>query len=35
MKERPFTTDIRLPGGLPSGYDNHIVRNLSDLKGIF
>jgi glucose-6-phosphate isomerase len=35
MKDRPFTTDIHLPGGVPGDCDNHIVRKLSNLKGIF
>lgn len=35
MKYRPFTFDISLPGGIPTQYDNHIVRKLSAMEGQF
>ncbi len=33
MKEVPFTFEIKLPGGLPSEYDNHVTRRLSSMDG--
>ncbi len=29
----PFGFDVRLPGGTPARYDNHIQRRLSALRG--
>ena len=31
----PFTFDLAAPGMLPSKFDNHIVRKLTDLRGQF
>lgn len=33
MRDNPFTFGISLPGGIPTEYDNHIVRRLSSMKG--
>jgi glucose-6-phosphate isomerase len=33
VQNNPFTFDISLPGGIPTGYDNHIVRTLSAMQG--
>jgi len=33
MRDNPFTFGISLPGGIPTEYDNHIVRTLSSMKG--
>jgi glucose-6-phosphate isomerase len=33
MQDNPFTFEIILPGGVPTQYDNHIVRRLSAMKG--
>ena len=35
MADIPFTFEIALPGGVPAHYDNHIVRRLSDMAGMF
>ena len=35
MSDRPFTYTIPTPQFIPSHYDNHIQRHLSDLKGYF
>jgi glucose-6-phosphate isomerase len=32
MHDAPFTSGIQLPGGIPTRYDNHIVRTLSAMK---
>ena len=31
----PHSFEINIPGGLPSRYDNHLVRKLSSMKGQF
>jgi len=33
QNNRPFTFDLALPQGIPSQYDNHIVRRLSSMQG--
>ncbi|MFC1719497.1 glucose-6-phosphate isomerase family protein [Candidatus Poribacteria bacterium] len=33
MREKPFTFDISSPSGIPTRYENHIVRRLSAMKG--
>ena len=33
MRNTPFTFDISLPGGVPTAYDGHIVRQLSAMRG--
>jgi glucose-6-phosphate isomerase len=33
VRDNPFTFGISLPGGIPTEYDNHIVRRLSSMKG--
>lgn len=33
MSGLPYTFDIALPGGIPSLFDNHIVRRLSSMRG--
>ena len=33
MRDNPFTFGISLPGGIPTEYDNHIVRRLSSMEG--
>ncbi len=33
MRSGPFTFDISLPAGIPTEYDNHIVRRLSAMEG--
>lgn len=33
MQNNPSIFDISLPGGIPTGYDNHIVRTLSAMQG--
>lgn len=33
MKEGPFTFDLQAPDFIPSQYDNHIKRNLSNMAG--
>ena len=35
MRERPFTFDLPVPPGIPDPYDNHIVRRLSAMRGMF
>ncbi len=32
---RPFTFDISLAEGIPSRFDNHLVRRLSDMRGYY
>lgn len=31
----PFSFDLHLPGGIPTRYDNHILRRLSSMHGQF
>jgi glucose-6-phosphate isomerase, archaeal len=31
----PVSFDLKLPGGIPSRYDNHLVRTLSSMQGQF
>ncbi len=33
--ELPVSFDLNLPGGIPSRYDNYLVRKLSSMKGQF
>lgn len=33
MNEIPFAFGITLPAGIPSNYDSHITRRLSEMKG--
>ena len=33
MKKGPFSFDINEPGFIPSHYDNHIKRKLSNMAG--
>ncbi len=33
--ELPSSFDLNLPGGIPSRYDNHLVRKLSSMNGQF
>jgi len=33
VREKPFTFDISSPSGIPTRYENHIVRRLSAMKG--
>jgi glucose-6-phosphate isomerase len=33
--DSPFTFDIQLPQGIPTRYDNHILRKLSSMSGQF
>ncbi len=33
MKKEPFSFDLTTPGFIPSHYDNHIQRKLSNMKG--
>jgi glucose-6-phosphate isomerase len=35
MQDHPFTFGISLPEGIPTHYDNHIVRRLSAMQGQF
>ncbi|GAP13150.1 glucose-6-phosphate isomerase [Longilinea arvoryzae] len=35
MDSKPYTFDIKLPGGIPDHYDNHIERRLSSMRGQF
>lgn len=35
MGEKPFTVQIIHPDIIPDHYDNHILRNLSSMKGIY
>lgn len=35
MHTTPFTFDVPLTGGIPSQYDNHIVRRLSSMQGMY
>jgi len=34
-KATPYIFDVTIPGGIPSQYDNHIMRRLSNMKGQF
>jgi glucose-6-phosphate isomerase len=33
MHHLPFTFEIALPAGIPTKYDNHIIRGLSSMRG--
>jgi glucose-6-phosphate isomerase len=33
MREAPFSFDVEVPDYIPSDYDNHIQRKLSNMKG--
>ena len=33
MNNGPFSFDLKAPEFIPSQYDNHILRNLSKMKG--
>jgi glucose-6-phosphate isomerase, archaeal len=33
MHHLPFTFEITLPAGIPTKYDNHIIRSLSSMRG--
>ena len=35
MRQQPFTFDLQLPPGIPQPYDNHIVRKLSSMRGMY
>jgi glucose-6-phosphate isomerase len=35
VRDRPFTSDIVLPSGALTAYDNHYVRALSAMRGYF
>ena len=35
MQQTPFTFDLKMPPGLPDPYDNHIVRKLSAMQGMY
>jgi len=35
VPDNPFSFDISLPGGIPTEYDNHIVRTLFSMKGYY
>lgn len=35
MHMLPFTFDLPLTGGIPSSYDNRIVRRLSSMRGMY
>lgn len=35
MKDQPFTFELKLPAGIPDAYDNHIVRRLSSMRGMY
>ncbi len=35
MKNHPFTFELKLPPGIPEPYDNHIVRTLSSMRGMY
>jgi glucose-6-phosphate isomerase len=35
VTDHPFAFDIPFPGGIPSRYDNHITRRLSEMVGYF
>jgi glucose-6-phosphate isomerase len=35
MDHRPFAFDLALPGGVPTRYDNHVTRRLSEMAGYF
>jgi glucose-6-phosphate isomerase len=35
MNKNPYTFDIRLPGGIPDHYDNHLERRLTSMRGQF
>ena len=35
MQTTPFTFDLPLTGGIPSQYDNHLVRRLSSMQGMY
>jgi glucose-6-phosphate isomerase len=35
VTERPFAFDIVLPSGIPTKYDTHITRKLSEMKGYY
>lgn len=35
MRTLPFTFDLPFGGGIPSEWDNHIVRRLSSMKGMY
>jgi len=35
MPDKPFTLELPMPDVIPTHYDNHVKRHLSDLKGLF
>jgi glucose-6-phosphate isomerase len=35
MQQTPFTFDLKLPEAIPDPYDNHIVRKLSSMQGMY
>jgi glucose-6-phosphate isomerase len=35
VTNHPFAFDIPLPGAIPTHFDNHIVRRLSEMEGYF
>lgn len=35
MQTQPFTFELPSTGGIPSEYDNHIVRRLSSMRGMY
>lgn len=35
MQDAPFAFEIALPGGVPTRYDNLVIRRLSDMAGLF
>jgi shikimate dehydrogenase len=35
VSDRPFVFDVSLPSGVPSHYDHHVVRHLSEMEGYF
>lgn len=35
MQQTPFTFDLKMPPGIPEPYDNHIVRKLSAMQGMY
>ena len=35
MRQQPFTFDLQVPPGIPQPYDNHIVRKLSSMRGMY
>lgn len=35
MDSKPYSFDIKLPGGIPDHFDNHLERRLSSMRGQF